>query len=475
MQNFSKIGLLVIVAVFSLLPNFSESITITPASFCPSFTENIDRECEKLGIDRCREVLDECEKYYQNRSEQYQTEIAQIKNKQKNLQNEIYSLSKKVKNLEYKIYKNNLIIKDLDFQIGDTGQSIKKTEEEIEKVKEKLSLLLQLRYEEDQKPLLEVFLAGDKLSDLFDNFMALETLNQETQDLLRNVKELKNSLEQQRNLMLSEKSGLENTQILVSIQKEESQNLQKQKKTILEKTKGEEALFQEYLKETKEKAKEIRAKIFELAQVGEGESLTLEQAYSLAREVERITGIRAALLLGLLKVESDIGKNVGQCNCGNRSFCRYPNISWKDVMTRRQWSYFERITTELGLNPNTTPVSCSVNGGKVQWGGAMGPAQFIPETWLSLGYKERVEAITGIKPANPWRVKDAFLASGLYLSDWGAASQSETKEIGAVRAYLCGTTKLTWTCRIAGGASYTYSVMKNANQFQEYIDKGILE
>jgi len=454
---------------------FAQSAENNPEKFCPSFTENLDSECRKLGIENCRIKLEQCEAFYQKKSEQYQSEISQIKKKKKSLENEIYSLEKQIENLDYKIYKNNLIIKDLTFQVQDTQKSIEKTSSEIGQIKERLSTLLQLRYEEDQRTFLEIFLAEKSLSDFFDNLMALEALNEQTQTLLENIKNLKTSLEGQRDKMISEKQMLEETQILVTLQKEKSEQLKSQKKTILERTRGEEALYQKYLQESEQKAKEIRKKIFELAQVSEGEALTLEQAYKLASEIERITGVRAALLLGLLKVESDIGKNVGQCNCGGLAFCRYPDIHWKDVMTKRHWPYFEKITSELGLNPNTTPVSCSVNGGKVQWGGAMGPAQFMPETWMSLGYKERVEDITGVKPANPWRVKDAFLAAGLYLADWGAASQKEIAEIGAVRAYLCGTTKLTRTCRIAGGRTYVYNVMKYANQFQDYIDRGILK
>jgi len=454
---------------------FAKDSGFNPDEVCPSFSKNIDAECEKLGVEECRRILEECGRYYQQKSEEYQSEIAQIKQKKTSLENEIWALTTKIRNLDYNIYKNNLIIKDLNLQISDTEKSIDVTGKKIAEIKEKLSVLLQLRYEEDQISLLEVLLAEENLSDFFDDLIALESLNKETQNLLKDIKELKTSLESQKNSMVSEKNQLEHTQILVNLQKEKSKDLQLQKKNILEKTKGEEVLYQKYLSESKKRAQEIRKKIFELAQVSEGEALTLEQAYNLALEVERITGIRPAFLLGLLKVESDIGNNVGQCNCGSAPFCRHPEIHWKEIMTQRHWPYFEQVVRELGLDPNTTPVSCAVNGGKVQWGGAMGPAQFMPETWVKFGYKERVEKITGVKPANPWRVKDAFLAAGLYLSDFGAASKREIDEIGAARAYLCGTTKLTWTCKIAGANTYTYNVMKYASRFQQYIDEGVFK
>ena len=231
-------------------------------------------------------------------------------------------------------------------------------------------------------------------------------------------------------------------------------------------------MYQEYLKEAQEKAKEIRERIFRLAQIPEAEAPTLKEAYQLAESVERVTGIRPALLLGLLQVESAIGQNVGQCNC---PYCKYPDVSWKTVMAENQWQSFLEITQELGLNPDTTPVSCWVDGGKIQMGGAMGPAQFMPNTWLKLGYKKSVEEITGRVPANPWRVPDAFLAAGLYLADWGANSQRLQDEIGAVTAYLCGTRLMTSRCKAAGGDWYRKLVMEYAAEYQGYIDKGVFD
>ncbi|MCD6500459.1 lytic murein transglycosylase [bacterium] len=477
-SRFSRI-ILVIVSILGIflpeLKSFAQDANFIPEEFCPSFTENIDSKCEKYGIEDCRWYLEECEKYYRSKSEKYQAEISQLQKKKRNLQNEISLLSTRIKNLKYQIYKNNLIIKNLNFQIGDTQSSIDVTDLKITNIRENLANLLQLYYEEDQTSLLEIFLTEETLSDFFDNLMALEALNLKTQELLADIKDLKSSLEAQKDTMLREKEQLERTQILVELQKEQNENLQRQKNVLLEKTRGEETLYQKYLAESKERAEEIRKKIFELVQISAEEAPTLEEAYRLAQEIERITGVRPAFLLGLLQVESRIGANVGQCNCGSAAFCRHPDIHWKKVMSERQWPYFEQITKELGLDPNVTPVSCAVDGGKVQWGGAMGPAQFMPETWLKFGYKKRVEQITGIVPANPWRVKDAFLAAGLYLADWGASSQKEIAEIGAATAYLCGTSKMTRACRIAGGRTYVYQVMKYASQFQDYVNQGVFQ
>ena len=100
---------------------------------------------------------------------------------------------------------------------------------------------------------------------------------------------------------------------------------------------------------------------------------------------------------------------------------------------------FKAITAELGLDPDTTPVSCPMRdkktGEQIGWGGAMGPAQFIPSTWM--GYRAKVSALTG-KPADPWDIRDDFIASAIKLAADGATS--ENGEWAAAMRYFSGST-----------------------------------
>lgn len=87
----------------------------------------------------------------------------------------------------------------------------------------------------------------------------------------------------------------------------------------------------------------------------------------------------------------------------------------------------------------------------------MGPAQFIASTWSSYGPK--VTEVTGNK-ANPWNIKDAFLASGLLL----AANGAKTNESTAAAKYYCGGNYTRYECR-----SYAASVLKFATQYEADI------
>jgi len=444
----------------------------------PLLEEDADDICKEMSDNECQTLLNQCLEFYQGKSDYYEDKVEQTQKEKKTFQNQIYILRNKINRLNNEIYSSNLMVNDLGLQIDDTQESINISSDNIEDSKDKLAELLRLVYEQDQRSLLEIMLAEDELSDFFDELAALEALNLRNQELLSNIKALKRDLEVQEESLETEKGELEQLVVVRTLQKNESQNLKGDQENLLEKTEGREDLYQEYLKENQERAAEIRKKIFQLAQVSEEDAPSYEEAYILAEYVETVTGVRAALVLGLLQVESAIGKNVGQCNCAGRTYCQHPEIGYKEVMrTNSQRDAFLKIIEGLGLDPDTTPVSCSVNGGKVQWGGAMGPAQFMPVTWLNPAnpensYKKKVENITG-ETANPWRVRDAFLAAGLYLKDWGAASQTLKKEVGAVTAYLCGTSYMTSRCKSAGGYWYRNLVMEKAAEWEKWADEGV--
>lgn len=444
---------------------------------CQSLLNEANGGCGSLSKEACQSTLSKCLEYYQSQSSYYEGKVGETQKEAKTLQNKISILKNKISGLNNEIYRSNLMIKDLNLQIKDTQASIGVSTIQIEDSKAKLAELLRSIREQDQRSLLEIMLAEKELSDFFDDLAALEALNMKNQELLGHIKSLKIELENEEDALTKEKSDIEQLVVVRTLQKQESQKLQNEQESLLKTTKGREDLYQAYVKDTKAKASEVRKRIFQLAQVSEEEAPSYEEAYAIAKYVESVTGVRAALLLGLLQTESAIGKNVGQCNCSTRSYCKYTDIGYKDVMQSNQWDAFSQITKELGMNTDTTPVSCAISGGKVQWGGAMGPAQFMPNTWLNpsnpdKGYKARVENILG-GIANPWRVKDAFLAAGLYLSDWGAGSKTLQKEVGAVTAYLCGTSVMTSRCKAAGGYSYRNQVMNNASEWEDWIDQGV--
>ena len=436
---------------------FAQQTSLNLDNVCNDDSQ-IEAECNKVEKDECKEILEDCQNYFEEKKVQVEKEVAQTAQEKKTLNNQISGLDKKVKDLGYQINQSNLAIKNLNFQIGDTNDSIDKTSKDIDSQKEKIALVLQATYEEDQKSDLEIIMANNTLSDFYDNLVYLENLSTKNHDLLTQIQDMKEYLETQKSSLEDKTEELKNTVAVREIQKQQNTQTKKDKEYYLGLT---EAQYNQQLKDQQDLAKrvaEIRARIFELA--GVSNAPTFGEAYQIAKYVQGVTGLRAAFLLGILNQETSIGKNVGQCyvtNFTNGAGARSNGQSLNKVMhPTRDIPYFLQICKDVGREPTKTLVSCpiaSVGG----YGGAMGPAQFIPSTWTSI--ESQVEAVT-VKAADPWDIKDAFLASGLYLKSLGGVKS----EFTAAMKYFSGAT---WT---KNEEFYGRSVLNMAANFQKEID-----
>ena len=452
---FGVLSVLVFLAVF-ILPDFifaAENLE----EICQ--LEKIEQNCAVLSPSECRVLLEKCESYFQDKSAEIEKDIDRTQTEKETLENQIYILKNKIKKLDYQIYQNNLMIKDLSFQIGDTEDSIEKTSLKIEDSKNQLSKILREIYEQDQRSTVEILIGEGELSDFFDNLVALESLNSKNQELLKSIKSLKSSLETQKQSLDDEKVDLERVISLQTLQRQESASTKLNKDWLLEKTAGKESEYQKLLTESKKKATEIRTRIFEL--IGVPDAPTFGEAVEIAKFVSGVTGIRPAFLLAILTQESNIGKNVGQCyltnfETGQGVRAKTGKIELRTMKPTRDVSPFLTICRDLGRDPKNTPVSCPMEYG---WGGAMGPAQFIPSTWI--GYHKRIKEITG-KPGDPWSIKDAFLAAALYLTDSGAAKKTSDAEWKASLIYFSGSVNTKYRF-------YADSVLNIAEKYEEDI------
>jgi len=405
-----------------------------------------------------KEELEEKLKEIEKEISQLEQEKSKITSQKKTLQNEINLLNKKIETLKLEIEKTNLLIADLNLQILQTKSSLSLQEREIEKTKEKIKKIIMEIYKEEKKNGIEVLLVGETISDYFNNLFNLNLLSQKTQKTLYELKDLKESLEKTKSLLEEKQNEMENLVRIKKLQQAESMETKKEKTNLFNITKGKEEEYQKMLSQKEKEAQEIRKRIFEL--VGIIEAPTFEQAYELAKYVESITGVRSAFLLAILKQESDLGKNSGQCylidlNRGTGKNVKTGRITER-VMKPSQIPLFLEIVSKIGLNWQDVKVSCPMSFG---WGGAMGPAQFIPSTWKL--YEEELRNILGKEP-NPWTIKDAFLAAGLYLRDLGASSQKYQDEWRAALKYFSGTTNTKYSF-------YANSVMSFASRFENDI------
>ena len=390
---------------------------------------------------------------------QYEQDVTKTKKEKQTLQSRIQALKGEIQKLDLQISQGNLMIRDLGVQIKDTEKSVSTTEQQIGRYRERLAVIMRRLQGENQKSLIEILLGENELSDFFSNFVALERLNVQNQKLLASIKDLRCYLEEQKVSLADEKEDLEKVVSVQLLQKQRNVAAQKEQQTVLKQTEGKEQTYQQLLATSRQKAAEIRARIFEL--IGVPNAPTFGEAAELAKYVETVTNIRAAFLLAVLTQESNIGKNVGQCYLKNpdtgAGTIAYNGKTVSKVMhPSRDAPHFLRITKELGRDPFGTAVSCPIPtvGG---YGGAMGPGQFIPSTWVLI--ESKLKAVTGGN-VDPWSIKDSFMATGIFLRDLGGV----TNEWSAAMKYFSGSS---WS---KYEEFYGNSVMALANRYQQDIE-----
>ena len=394
---------------------------------------------------------------------QYESVLATTKQQKISLQNKIRELESRAKKISLQIKSTNINLQYLNVQIQETTRSILKTSEKAENTKKKLAKLLQDLYQIKRKSPLEILIEKNKLSDFFDYLNALNNIQTKIEGNIEDLSVLKATLNNQNKSLGEDRKDAKNLLSIQLLQKNDLTQSTQEKEHILKITKGKESVYQQMLILSRKRADEIRNKLYELA--GVKSHVNFGEALAIANWVSSRTGIRPAFLLAILTQESNLGKNVGTCNRASDPSWK----SWRNIMKpTRDRTPFLQICKELGINPNNTPVSCPINSpsrgliaGKNSWGGAMGPAQFIPSTWMV--YKNRVAQVTGHALANPWDIRDAFVAAALYLTDHGAAKRTRSAEWRAAMIYFSGSTNPRYSF-------YGNSVMAIADKYEKNIN-----
>ncbi len=415
-------------------------------------------DCLNLNIASPQSDKDYCQNELNQLLQEQANLEAQLKEQNKQtgtLKGDVNYLTSQINALKAKVKARTLVIAQLKLSIKEKVLKIDTLSDRIDKQYESIAQLLRNTNDFDNKDFVYFIFSDDSLQAFYSDLESYASIKQAVKisvDRIMGIKTQteaeKKDLEIKQNAETDAKVELENTQKKVA-------QTEAEKKLLLAVSKQKEDSYQKLVAEKKARADKIRAALFALRDT---KAIPFGTALQYAKEAEAKTGVRSAFVLAILTQETNLGENVGTCNrLGDGT-----EKSWKYIMKPdRDIAPFQRITSALGLNPYSVPLSCPWHGG---WGGAMGPSQFIPSTWELYADKIASALVIGGMP-NPWEPRDAFFATSIYLEELGANNGGYTAERTAALKYYAGAN---WKKK--ANAFYGDNVMKKAKSIQDNID-----
>src|SRR3989338_2662696 len=326
------------------------------------------------------------------------------------LERDVDILNAEIKQAQLSIKARNLVIQRLTSDIGSKSKTIGELGDKLNREKDALAEIVRRTHAMDSFSIAEVALSREDLSDFFldvDSFQAIKSsLHQSYESVSQNKKET----EDVKATLEDKKADEVELKLIQELQKKRVEEKELEKKKLLADTKGQEKAYQAILADKEKSAASIRTALFSLRNSA---AIPFERAYEYAKVASAKTGVRPALILGIIAEESNLGENVG-------------TGTWRvDMKAPRDTEPFLDITRRLGLDPDKMPVS-----------------------------------------KNPWYADDAFMATGLLMMDNGADKGIRAAERLAALRYFAGWTNATKPSY----AFYGDDVMALADKYQKLVD-----
>lgn len=392
---------------------------------------------------------------------QWQKVLDETRAKKNTIQGDVTALDAQIKKAQAEIRQRNGTISTLAGEINERTEKLTVLEQRLQAGRDSLAKLLREKYRIEETPLSMILLASGDLSEFFSTSDSIDFINENLQTHFAELRGVRQLTEQEKQELASRQSAELDARYEVQVKQEQIQEDQDEKKQLLNATASEEKGYQQILAERQQRAQEIRTALFELR---DAQGIPFSDALAYASAAEKATGVRAAFILGILRQESNLGQNVGQCllvdpatgmGKGKNTGRAFPNT----MNATRDVPPFLDLLKRLGRDPYATPVSCPQSVG---YGGAMGPSQFIASTWK--GYEGKLASALGVSVADPWVPKHAIMATALFLRDLGAGNGGYSAEQEAAGRYYAGGN---WR---AYGLGYASSVLSFAEKYQNDIN-----
>lgn len=403
-------------------------------SLYPVFPASADQALQNAQADRDR-LQSELSNLEQEIA-QKQQELNAQKGQSVSLSRDIAILTTQIKKSKLDIQAKNLVIKKLGGEITQKNQTINTLISKIDSEKESLAQLIRKDREMDEKSFISLVLSKDSISDAYGDIDTFSSIKRGIKKSVDEINGIKTETESEKKDLEKKKDQATDVKVQLENTKKQVETNEAEKQTLLTISKNKESEYQKVLADKAKRRAEILAMLFNLRDVS---AIPFGKALEYANAASKISNVSPAFILAIITQESNLGTDQGSCYVTNmvtgEGVSSKSNKTYKNVMKpTRDIGPFTDITLALGRDPAKTLVSCPIaSAGASSWGGAMGPAQFIPSTWKGMAAK--VANALGIKAADPWNPRDAFMASALFLADLGGVGDSYTAQIKAACKY----------------------------------------
>lgn len=438
-MHVMKKSLSLLVSISILAPLFPLEAAAQTA--CTAVTEGKSRAQLEQELEVCNQEI-----------AKWQETLNKTKQESASYQRDVAALTAKINAAQANIKGKNIAIANLAKDIATKQGQINILNGRIEKGRQAIAEILRKTNDITSSSLVEAMLSDKDLSEFFVDIDSFASTEDALQNLFADLRNTRTETEAQKAELNRKKDAEAAARAEIEAAKKQVEIANNEKKTLLAASQSAEKSYSQILADRQAKAAQIRAVLFPLVDAG---AIPFGKALEYAQAASAYTGVRPALILGILQQESNLGANVGRCvitdlGSGQTKSVTTGTVFSNGIHPTRDLPILQDILSHLGRNPLETRVSCPV-AGIAGYGGAMGPTQFIPSTWQLLVPK--IKSATGADTPDPWNPAHAIMAAALLLQGNGAAAGDYYSERTAACKYYSG--------KICGSASY---VMTYGNQ-----------
>lgn len=243
-------------------------LLLTAAWFCAPHGVKADKISDKKNeIQQLQQEIQSTQTVLSQKSEQVNT-----------LKDQVTAMDSQIHQTELQISKTQNQADQTQFEIDDLNSQIATKETELKNRKNDLFETARVVYETGSPSALEIMVGSNSLSEIVDKSQYLDSINQQVQNKIAEINQIKADLETKKNEQIQKKQDLGE---LLSQQKDFQSGLQDQKSNkdqLLTQTKGQEAQYQKILAQKQAQWDQSNAELRQM----EGGAIGVAGSYKLA-------------------------------------------------------------------------------------------------------------------------------------------------------------------------------------------------